>query len=153
MEQQLGNDLPVYLVLCVISAAFCGLIGLWIVRRRFADLKLDLASAYHASIAVPPDEGTSPRLVALAVDLVRKSHCSDPFEKLTPRERRLALHGHAVEVLPTWMSRLGSLMLPPRDQAVLAKLRLIKSSRPARAPQVHGIAVERLLQARRLSNN
>jgi hypothetical protein len=117
------------------------------VKRRFAALQADLPTTHRSAITVPPDEGHPPQLVALCVDLLRKSHCTDPFETLTPDEQRMVLHAHAIDALPAWMSRYAALSLPSKSRAILDQLRHVKSSRPNK-PQQHYGAIKQQLRSR-----
>ena len=118
-----------------------------IVKRRFAALKADLPTIHGSAIAVPPDEGHPPQLVALCVDLLRKSHCTDPFQTLTMTEQRMVLHAHSIDALPEWMSRYAALRLSKANRALLNQLRQVKSSQPER-PKEHYGAVKALLRSR-----
>lgn len=138
------------LVLCLTgltSVAALWLIAHQIVKRRFAALKADLPTIHRSAIAVPPDEGHPPQLVALCVDLLRKSHCTDPFEALTAAEQQMVLHAHAINVLPAWMSHYAALGLSLKNRATLEQLRYVKSSQPER-PKEHYGAVKALLRSR-----
>ena len=117
-----------------------------IVKRRFAALKADLPTIHGSAIAVPPDEGHPPQLVALCVDLLRKSHCTDPFQTLTMTEQRMVLHAHSIDALPEWMSRYAALRLSKANRALLNQLRQVKSSQPER-PKEHYGAVKALLRS------
>ncbi len=123
------------------------LIAHQIVKQRFAALKADLPTIHKSAIAVPPDEDHPPQLVALCVDLLRKSHCTDPFDTLTPAEQRMVLHAHSIDALPAWMSRYGALRLSKANRAIFHQLRQVKSSQPDR-PKEHYGAVKALLRSR-----
>lgn len=118
-----------------------------IVKRRFRDLGIQLPTTYQSAIAVPPEEGELPQLIALSIDLSRKQHCAVPFDTLNAAEKRLALHAFAVEKLPGWMSQYASLRLRPAERAVIRQLRQVKTSRPVKK-QVHFGAVQRIQQLR-----
>lgn len=145
--------MSVFSVVLLTSVTAFWLLGHLVVRRRLADLRANLPDTYHSAIAVPPEEGKTPRLVALAVDLIRKSHCTDPFEGLSRREKRLALHAHAIEALPGWMSRYAALWLRPGDRKLIGKLRQVSTSRPVAATVSYNAAIRRLLQDRVAQRN
>ena len=126
--------------------------ALWLVahqmvKRRFTSLIAVLPSTHRSAIAVPPDEDQPPQLVALCVDLLRKSHCTDPYEMLTPAEQRMVLHAHAIDAAPVWMSRYAALFQTRSNRAILEQLRHVKSSRPERKKEHYG-AVKALLRSR-----
>jgi hypothetical protein len=123
------------------------LIAHQMVKRRFTSLTAILPSTHSSAIAVPPDEGHPPQLTALCVDLLRKSHCTDPFETLTPAEQHMVLHAHAIDAAPAWMSRFAAVGLSKANRAILDQLRRVKSSRPER-PKEHYGAVKALLRSR-----
>jgi hypothetical protein len=118
-----------------------------IVKQRFAALKADLPATHRSAIAVPPDEGHPPQLVALCVDLMRKSHCTDPFETLSVDEQRMVLHAHAIDALPGWMTRFAAFGLSSKNRATLDQLRQVKSSRPEKPKQYYG-AIKHQLRSR-----
>ncbi len=136
-----------YLVVALIGMTVFWIIGHWVVRQRIAALKTNLSERYHAAIAVPPEEAKTPQLVALAVDLMRKAHCTAPFHTLTPQEQRVALHAHAAEVLPGWMSRYASFWLAPRDRVLIGQLRQLRTSRPVTKAPLYNGAIKSRLQA------
>lgn len=123
------------------------LIAHQIVKQRFATLKADLPTIHRSAIAVPPDEDHPPQLVALCVDLLRKAHCTDPFQTLSQAEQRMVLHAHSIDALPEWMSRYAALHLSKANRAILNQLRQIKSSQPER-PKEHYGNVKALLRSR-----
>jgi len=138
------------LVLCLTgltSVAALWLIAHQIVKQRFAALKADLPTIHRSAIAVPPDEGHPPQLVALCVDLLRKTHCTDPYDALTQFEQQMVLHAHAIDALPAWMPRYAALRLSRTNRAILDQLRHVKSSQPER-PKEHYGAVKALLRSR-----
>ena len=108
------------------------------VKHRFAELKSTLPSAYQFAVAAPPDEDSTPRLIPLCVDLMRKAPCTDPFDALSAQEQRMALHASAVETLPTWMSKYAGLALSRPHKAIIVQLRQIKASRPNKPKQYFG---------------
>lgn len=136
--------LPIFLLTSV--AAFW-LLAHQTVKRRFAVLRTKLPDAYHSAIAVPPGEGSTPQLVALCIDLMRKEHCTSPFNTLSPHEQKMALHAYAIQVLPTWMSRYAALALSPANKRLISQLRQVKSSRPSQ-PKVYFGAVKAQQQLR-----
>lgn len=146
--QQKGSSLPLFMYLALTSVAAIGLIGHQIVKRRFAILKTDLATTYASAIAVPPEEGETPRLIALCIDLIRKEHSTAPFDTLTPHEQKMALHAYAVEVLPRWMSRYASYTLSSSERALILQLTQVHGSRPDKKPIQHFGAVKRQQQLR-----
>lgn len=128
------------------------LVALWLfahqsVKRRFAGLKANLPAIHGSAIIVPPDEGHPPPLAALCIDLMRRSHCTDPYETLSLAEQRMVLHAHALEVVPAWMSRYAALGLSKRNRTLIAQLRHVQDSRPHQKPQHYG-AVKALLRSR-----
>ena len=148
-----GSSLPFYIYLALISLAAIWLVGHQIVKRRFAILKIDLAKAYASAIAVPPEDGETPRLIALCVDLIRKEHCTEPFNTLSPYEQKMALHAHAVEKLPRWMSQYASLGLPASGRVLISKLGQVLVSRPPKKPVQYYGAVKRQQQLRSTSKS
>jgi hypothetical protein len=136
------------LIIVLTSVAVFWLIGHILTKRRFSALHIDLPAIYQSAVAVPPDEGASPRLVALCIDLMRKQHCTDPFDDLSALEQKMALHAHAVEVLPSWMSKYASLWLAPGNRALIKQMHQVKSSRPAKKPNLYYGAVRRQQQLR-----
>ena len=132
---------------------FTSVASLWLfvhqtVRHRFADLETNLSTTYNSAIAVSPETKTPAQLIALCVDLMRKAHCTDPFEALSTQEQRMVLHAHALDQLPAWMSHYAALGLPARHRALLAQLRHVKASEPAK-PHEHFGAVQELLRLRK----
>jgi hypothetical protein len=139
-------------LLVLFLTAFTSMTAVWLiahqmVKRRFTSLITVLPSIYSSAIAVPPDEGHPPQLLALCVDLLRKSHCTTPFETLTPAEQHMVLHVHAIDAAPAWMSRYAALRLSKPNRAILDQLRRVKSSRPERSKEHYG-AVKALLRSR-----
>lgn len=109
-----------------------------IVKHRFATLMTKLPDAYQFAIAVPPQEGEAPNLIALCIDLIRKEHSSVPFDMLGPSEKKMALHAYAVQFLPRWMSSYAAILLSPANKVILEQLRQVKSSRPQKPKQHFG---------------
>ncbi len=140
--------MPVLLIIGLTSVAVLWLTAHLTVKRRFAALNTDLSEIYQAAVAVPPDEGATPRLIALCIDLMRKQHCTDPFDDLSAHEQKMALHAHAVEVLPSWMSKYASLWLAPGNRTLIRQMHQVKSSRPAKKPNLYYGAVRRQQQLR-----
>lgn len=130
-----------------ISTASLWLFVHYTVKHRFTALETNLPTTYNSVIAVSPDSETPAQLIALCVDLMRKTHCTDPFEALSAQEKRMVLHAHALDQLPAWMSRYASFGLPARHRALLEKLRQVKTSKPAK-PHEHFGAVQALLRSR-----
>ncbi|MCK0095448.1 hypothetical protein MWU60_07685 [Yoonia sp. F2084L] len=120
--------------------------------QRLAALRLRLPESYGSFFTAPPVSGDAPQLMALCVDLMRKQHSALPFEALTPHERKMVLHAHAVDVLPGWMSRYASLWLSPQNRRLVGQLRDIKSSRP-NLPKVHFGAIKHQQQLRSASKS
>lgn len=85
--------------------------------------------------------------MALCVDLIRKEHTTVPFIDLTPREQKLVLHTHAIEVLPRWMSHYAAITLRRADRVLLSRLRGVYTSRPERQVTHFG-AIKRHQQLR-----
>lgn len=108
------------------------------VRHRFSRLLASLPDAYESAIAVPPDEGERPQLIALCIDLMRKEHCAAPFETLSAHERKMALHAYAIETLPAWVNHCAALALSPANRRLIAQLRQVNSSRPDKPPVYFG---------------
>ena len=134
------------------SFLFIGVAALWLiahqlVKRRFTSLIAILSTTHRSAIAVPPDEGHPPQLIALCVDLLRKSHCTDPFETLSTAEQQMVLHAHAIDALPSWMSRYAGLRLSSKNRAILDQLRHVKSSQPNKPKQYFG-AIKQQLRSR-----
>lgn len=117
------------------------------VKRRFTGLIAKLPHAYQSAIAVPPEDGAPPQLIALCIDLMRKTHSTVPFDELAPTERKMALQAFAIETLPSWMSKYAAFALSRSNRAIAAQLRYVKSSRPDKAAQHFG-AVKRQQQLR-----
>ncbi|MDX8353815.1 hypothetical protein [Cognatiyoonia sp. IB215182] len=121
-----------------------------VAMRRFRDLETGLPAAYQRAITAPPDDTDAPHLIALAIDLTRKKRSSLPYEDLTVREKRLALHALAVEELPGWVVAHSVRRLPGSDRKLVHQLRHIKASRPAKKAQHFGaIRQQQQLQASR----
>ncbi len=139
--------MPGISVVVLISLAALWLTGHQVVKRRFAALNSDLTDIYRSVLTAPPSPDEQPQLVALCVDLMRKQHCTVPFETLTAQEQRMVLHARAVEALPTWMSRYAALSLSPQNRRLIGQLRDIKSSRPDQPKQYFG-AIKRQQQLR-----
>ncbi len=139
--------MSVFSVILLTSMAASWLFVHQSVKHRFAGLKANLPSIHRSAIAVPPDEDQRAPLVALAVDLLRKCHATDPFEALSPAEQRIVLHAHAIEVLPDWMGRYAALGLPRGHREVIVQLLKIHMSRPVRRQEHYG-AVKALLRSR-----
>ncbi len=131
---------------------FMSVVAIWLfghqlVRRRFANLNHQLADRYLTTFAAPTLDDAEQSLMALCVDLMRRETCEVPFDQLTAQERKMVLHAHAVEELPSWMSRYASYGLPKAGRELIGKLRDIKSSRPER-PKQHFGAIKRQQQLR-----
>ena len=134
-------------VLVVASMTSFWLVGFFIVKRRFAELKSNLSESYQSSITAPSSGLAAPSLAALCIDLTRREHCHVPFDALSAKERRLVLHTLAIENLPNWMSRFGSLFLWPAERALIARLRDVHTSRPEK-PKLYFGAIKRQQQLR-----
>ncbi|WP_341368937.1 hypothetical protein [Yoonia sp. BS5-3] len=117
------------------------------VKRRFNALAGSLPEAYQAAFAVPTPDSDHPRLIALAIDLLRKKHACHPFDSLTAQERRIALFAYAAEKLPLWMVRYNALTLSRADRQLVQRLCDIRVSRPQHKPQHFG-AIEAEKQLR-----
>ena len=139
--------MPIFVVFLLTSLAALWLIGHLIVKQRFVSLNTNLSNIYGSVFTAPPSAETQPQLVALCVDLMRKQHCSVPFDDLTPKEQRMVLHAHAVEVLPKWMSLYAALRLSKENRRLINQLHHIKSSRPEQPKQYFG-AIRRQQQLR-----
>lgn len=137
----------------LISVATFWLVGHQIVKRRFADLKIKLSKAYESAIAVPPEDGETPRLIALCIDLMRKEHCTASFDTLDPHEQKMALHAYAVEELPGWMSKYATFALTPVNRTLIAQLRRVRASRPDPKPAQYYGAVQQQLRLRSTSES
>jgi len=135
------------ILLLFISVMAIWLFGHRLVRRRFAQLNTGLADRYHSTFAVPTHDETEQSLMALCVDLMRRETCEVPFDQLTAHEKKMVLHAHGVEMLPSWMSRYASYGLAKAGRVLIGKLRDIKSSRPDR-PKQHFGAIKRQQQLR-----
>ncbi len=130
--------MPVSVVVLLISVATVWLMGHQIVRHRFAKLKVRIPDSYQSAFIAPPCADDPPQLVALCVDLLRKEHCTVPFEALSPFEQKMVLHTLAIEALPQWMSGYATLWLSPQNRRLIQQLRDIKTSRPERRKQHFG---------------
>jgi hypothetical protein len=139
--------LPIVSVIVLTSAAALWFFAHKLVKQRFADLEAHLPTTHGSAIAVPPYGDHPPQLAALCIDLMRKQHCTDAFETLNPEEQRMVLHAHAIDVLPTWISRYGAWGLSSSNRVILEQLRQINTSRPTHAPEHYG-AVKALLRSR-----
>lgn len=131
---------------------FMSFVAIWLfghqlVRRRFAKLDHQLADRYLTTFAAPTHDDPQQSLMALCVDLMRRETCEVPFDQLTAQEKKMVLHAHAVEELPSWMSRYASYGLSRAGRELIGKLRDIKSSRPERPKQYFG-AIKRQQQLR-----
>lgn len=135
------------ILLLFMSVAAIWLFGHQLVRRRFAKLNHQLADRYLTTFAAPPLDDAEQSLMALCVDLMRRETCEVPFDQLTAQEKKMVLHAHAVEELPSWMSRYASYGLPKAGRDLIGKLRDIKSSRPEQ-PKQHFGAIKRQQQLR-----
>ncbi len=83
----------------------------------------------------------------LAVDLMRKAHCTVPYDALTPAEQRVVLHAYAVEQCHPWVLRVAMQRLRGPERTVIRQLQDIKTSRPDHKP-VHFGAIQRQLKTR-----
>lgn len=129
------------------SVAVAWLLIHWSVQRKLRALNSTLPAAYRSSIVVPPETDEASRLMPLAVDLMRKRHCTIEFDALTSAERRIVLHAHAIDKLPRWMVNLARQRLRRTESALIGQLQQIKTSRPDHKP-VHFGAVRRQQQLR-----
>jgi hypothetical protein len=140
-----------YVALICMTAIW--LVAHQIVRRRFAILKTDLAQVYAAAVAIPAEDGETPRLIALCIDLMRKEHCTAPFETLSSEEQRMALHAHSIATIPGWMSKYASFFLSAPNRALIAQLRKVHTSRPDKKPVQYFGAIKRQQQLRSASES
>ena len=101
-----------------------------VVRRKLRNLHKLLPTAYQSAIVAPPVETGTPRLIPLAIDLIRKEHSTLPYDALTPAEQRVALHAYAVEELPGWVVNIAKRRLRGPERRVVNQLQFIKASRP-----------------------
>ena len=136
----------------LVSVLFVGTTAAWlsihqIVKRKLRNLSNHLPAAYQSAIAAPTSEVGSVRLIPLAIDLVRKEHSNVPFEALSEKEQRVALHAFAVEEQPRWVVTVMKLRLQGVERRVVEQLQYIKESRPTPKP-VHFGAIHRQLQLR-----
>ncbi len=83
----------------------------------------------------------------LAVDLMRKEHCTVPYEALTPAEQRVVLHAFTVEQCRPWVLRIALQRLSSPERTIIRQLQHIKASRPDHKP-VHFGAIQRQLKMR-----
>ena len=139
--------MPVSLVVVLISMAALWLFGHQIVKRRFAMLKAKLSDNYVSAFTAPTADTENPPLMALCVDLMRKTHCTVPFDALSAHEQKVVLHAHAIEVLPNLMSRYAALWLSPTSRTLISQLRRLRSSRPSK-PQHYFGAIKHQQQLR-----
>lgn len=142
--------MPLSLVVLLTCVAVVWFLGHFAVKRRFATLNANIADIYGSAFAASTSADDQPQLVALCVDLMRRTHCALPFEALTSQEQHMVLHAHAVEVLPNWMSQYAALWLSPQNRKLVGQLRNIHSSRPERPKQYFG-AIKRQQQLRSAS--
>ncbi len=136
----------------MINVLLIGVATIWFlvhlsVRHRFAALDRQLPDVYRKVIAAPTEDGQSPQLIPLAIDLLRKEHVSVPLDDLTPAEKRMALFAFAVEKLPTWMVGYGALRLRASERVLVNQLKQIKTSQPQKR-QKHFGAIHRQQQLR-----
>ncbi len=122
-----------------VSILLVGVAAAWlsihqVVRRKLHNLHKFLPAAYQSAIAAPPAEEDAPRLIPLAIDLIRKEHCTLPYDALTPAEQRIALHAYAVEQLPRWVVNIAKRRLRGTERTVVNQLQFIKTSRPDHKP-------------------
>ena len=122
-----------------VSILLSGVAAVWlsihlVVQRKLHNLHKLLPTAYHSAIAAPPAEDGPPRLIPLAIDLIRKEHSTLPYDALTPAEARVALHAYAVEELPSWVVNIAKRRLSGAERTVVNQLQFIKASRPDRKP-------------------
>lgn len=139
--------MPDHIVIALISMAALWLLGHQIVKQRFTTLKSNLPDIYGSALTAPAQDVSAPQLMALCVDLMRKKHCTVPFDALSVQEKKIVLHAHAVETLPTWMSRYAALGLSAANRSLITQLRQVHSSRPER-PKQHFGAIKRHQQLR-----
>ena len=139
--------MPFTLVVLLACVAVMWLWGHLAVKRRFETLKKSIADVYRSAFIASTTTDNQPQLVALCVDLMRKTHCALPFEALTRQEQRMVLHAHAIEALPKWMSRYTAVWLSPQHRKLIGQLRNIHASRPIRPVQHFG-AIKRQQQLR-----
>lgn len=140
-----------------VNIVLIGAAALWLfvhlsVKHRFRELQTKLPGVYQTAIAVPPQEGAAPQLIALSVDLLRKQHCAVPLDALSINEKRVVLHAYAVEELPAWMTGYAVLRLPTTDRAIVQQLRQVATSRPTK-PKMHFGAIRQQQQLRLTSKN
>jgi len=114
------------------------LLGHQIVKRRFAILKSNLSDTYRSAFTAPTQDDDAPQLIALCIDLLRKEHSAVPFEDLSETELKMVLHAHAIDALPSWMSRYAAIWLSQSNKTLVLQLRQIKSSRPEQPKQHFG---------------
>ena len=132
-----------------------GMAGVWLfvhlaVKQRFRVLRKRVPDAYQSSIAVPPEDGQAPQLMALAVDLLRKEHGSPAYQTLSEHEKHIVLHAFGIEMLPRWMTGYAALWLWPADRALMQQLRAITTSKPMQKQTYYG-AVQQQLKLRTAS--
>ncbi len=110
-------------------------------------LNSNLPDKYRSAFSDPTQHNDAPQLMALSVDLMRKENCAVPFDDLSAQERKIVLHAHAIDAVPSWMSRYAALGLSRPHKMLVTQLRQIKSSRPVQ-PKQHFGAVKRQQQLR-----
>ena len=135
-----------------VSILLIGVAATWlsihqVAQRKLRNLNKLLPTAYQSAIAAPTRDSDTPRLIPLAIDLMRKEHCTLPFEALTAAEQRVALHAYAVEELPRWVVNLAKQRLRGPERIVVNQLQFIKTSRPEHKP-IHFGAIRRQQQLR-----
>jgi hypothetical protein len=136
-----------FVSISLISVAAVWLFIHLVVWRKLRGLHTLLPAAYHSALAAPTDQTGAPRLIPLAIDLMRKSHCAVTYDALTPSEQRVALHAFAVEQCRPWVIKIALQRLRGPEKTVIQQLRFIKTSRPEHKP-VHFGAIRRQQQLR-----
>lgn len=148
-----GSSLPIFMYVALICMTAIWLVAHQIVKRRFAILKTDLAQAYASAVAIQTEDGETPRLIALCIDLMRKEHCTASFETLSPDEQRMALHAYGIATLPGWMSKYAGFTLSLPNRALIAQLRNVHTSRPDKKPVQYFGAIKHQQQLRSASES
>ena len=130
--------MPVSLVVVFVSVAALWLFGHQIVKHRFTLLKAALPEKYDSAFAAPTADADPLPLMALCVDLMRKEHCTVPFDALSTQEQKTVLHAHAIEALPYLISRYAALWLSRSSRVIIFQLRQVSVSRPHKPQQYFG---------------
>lgn len=140
----------IFLSVLLISSTAVWLVFHRSVQRRLRALEHQLPAAYAAEMAICPEDSGMGQLIPLAVDLMRRTPCTDPFDQLSAAEKRIALYAYAIETLPRWQHPTLLRGLRGPERALIDKLRHIRTSRPDH-PERHFGAIRAAQQMRTVS--